>query len=204
MWYKGVIFKSQSERRLSTPESHHSFGTVSHITFIRPLIGCFFCIPHLVSRVVVSLRTTTNGIHCFVMSSRVQPTGVLSRFYQKRCIPCIFRSTDRRLTNCQSESRGWRLPPLPICEAVSHSLILQQFQLKWLIKIKINRGPGPDFLVLSISSGCNSEYCWKQIFICDRYWGIMSKSIQNISINGLRGFRFKMILYTYYCIIDAT
>ena len=48
-----VLFKSQSERRLSTPESHHSFGTVSHVTFIRPLIGCFFCIPHLVSRVVV-------------------------------------------------------------------------------------------------------------------------------------------------------
>ena len=45
---------------------------------------------------------------------RGQRTGVLSRFYPKRCIPCIFRSTDRRLTNCQSESRGWRLPPLPM------------------------------------------------------------------------------------------
>jgi hypothetical protein len=43
MWHKAAIFKSQSERTLSTPESHHSFGTVSHVTFIRPLIGCLFC-----------------------------------------------------------------------------------------------------------------------------------------------------------------
>ncbi len=42
MWHSGAILMSQSERRLSTPESHHSFGTVSHVTFIRPLIGCFF------------------------------------------------------------------------------------------------------------------------------------------------------------------
>ena len=43
MWHNATIFKSQSERTLSTPESHHSFGTVSHVTFIRPLIGCLFC-----------------------------------------------------------------------------------------------------------------------------------------------------------------